>query len=92
MPEEVGRKERRNKMSEQAAHIANIILFVIVGVGFGIALLSVISVIVRVRRGKLKFVPADQRLTDINPATGLLMLNDVYDIKGNPYGCNHHDN
>ena len=64
MPDEVGRKERRNKMSEQAAHIANIILFVIVSVGFGIAFLSIISVIVRVRRGKLKFVPADPRSID----------------------------
>ncbi len=57
-------------MSDQAAHIANIILFVIVGGGFGIALISVISVIVRVRRGKLKFVPADPRSIDPFEHTG----------------------
>ena len=76
MPDEVGRKERRNKMSEQAAHIANIMLFVIVGVGFGIALLSVISVIVRVRRGKLKFVPADPRSIE-DPLKGIKELDEA---------------
>ena len=66
-------------------HIINIALYTIVGVGFTIALIFVISVIVRVRRGKLKFVPADPRTIDpfeihnemehfrksaINPETG----------------------
>jgi hypothetical protein len=34
---------------------------------------------------------ADWNFNETNPATGLPMMNDFFDIKRNPYGCDNSD-
>jgi hypothetical protein len=38
-----------------------------------------------------KFLSSSKQTEDVNPATGLTMLDESVDIGGNPYGFNNHD-
>jgi hypothetical protein len=64
-------------MSDQTAHIVNIILYISASVAFGIGILSAISILIKVLRGKMKFVPAKRYIGEEDPLKGIKEFDDA---------------